>query len=74
MPGLGEYFFLWGRKTSGRYLQAHLPDNREEIQKVQDLNMAARDYTDVYERRSVSHAILATYVRDETLYRACALN
>jgi guanine deaminase len=34
----------------GAYIQAHLAENREEIEKVHNLHMAARDYTDVYER------------------------
>jgi guanine deaminase len=33
----------------GAYLQTHLAENREEIEKVHNLHMAARDYTDVYE-------------------------
>jgi guanine deaminase len=32
------------------YLQTHLAENREEIEKVHHLFMAARDYTDVYEK------------------------
>jgi guanine deaminase len=32
------------------YLQTHLAENREEIEKVRNLHMAARDYTDVYEK------------------------
>ena len=32
------------------YIQTHLAENREEIEKVHNLHMAARDYTDVYER------------------------
>src|SRR5437763_5904139 len=31
------------------YLQTHLAENREEIEKVHNLHMSARDYTDVYE-------------------------
>src|ERR1700731_3641330 len=34
----------------GAYLQTHLAENREEIEKVHHLFMAARDYTDVYEK------------------------
>ena len=34
----------------GAYLQTHLAENREEIEKVHNLHMAARDYTDVYEK------------------------
>jgi guanine deaminase len=34
----------------GAYLQTHLAENREEIEKVHNLYMAARDYTDVYEK------------------------
>src|SRR5947208_3642401 len=33
----------------GAYLQTHLAENSEEIEKVHHLHMAARDYTDVYE-------------------------
>src|SRR5882762_9190833 len=32
------------------YLQTHLAENREEIEKVHHLFMTARDYTDVYEK------------------------
>ncbi|MEY2525259.1 MAG: guanine deaminase [Verrucomicrobiota bacterium] len=32
------------------YLQTHLAENREEIEKVRHLFMSARDYTDVYEK------------------------
>ena len=32
------------------YLQTHLAENREEIEKVHNLNMWSRDYTDVYEK------------------------
>lgn len=34
----------------GAYLQTHLAENREEIEKVRNLHMNARDYTDVYEK------------------------
>jgi guanine deaminase len=34
----------------GAYLQTHLAENREEIEKVRNLHMGARDYTDVYEK------------------------
>jgi guanine deaminase len=34
----------------GAYLQTHLAENREEIEKVRNLHMSARDYTDVYEK------------------------
>ncbi len=34
----------------GAYLQTHLAENREEIEKVRNLFMWARDYTDVYEK------------------------
>lgn len=34
----------------GAYLQTHLGENREEIEKVHNLYMWARDYTDVYEK------------------------
>lgn len=33
----------------GAYIQTHLAENREEIEKVRNLYMSARDYTDVYE-------------------------
>ncbi|MEY2564461.1 MAG: guanine deaminase [Verrucomicrobiota bacterium] len=33
----------------GAYIQTHLAENREEIEKVHHLHMSARDYTDVYE-------------------------
>lgn len=32
------------------YLQTHLAENREELEKVHNLHMWARDYTDVYEK------------------------
>jgi guanine deaminase len=32
------------------YIQTHLAENREEIEKVHNLHMSARDYTDVYEK------------------------
>jgi guanine deaminase len=35
-------------KETGAYLQTHLAENREEIEKVRNLYMSARDYTDVY--------------------------
>jgi guanine deaminase len=34
----------------GAYLQTHLAENREEIEKVHNLHMSAHDYTDVYEK------------------------
>jgi guanine deaminase len=34
----------------GAYLQTHLAENREELEKVHHLHMTARDYTDVYEK------------------------
>ena len=34
----------------GAYLQTHLAENREELEKVHHLHMSARDYTDVYEK------------------------
>ena len=34
----------------GAYIQTHLAENQEEIEKVHNLHMAARDYTDVYEK------------------------
>lgn len=33
----------------GAYIQTHLAENREELEKVHNLHMTARDYTDVYE-------------------------
>lgn len=37
-------------KKYGAYLQTHLAENREEIEKVRNLHMWARDYTDVYKQ------------------------
>ncbi|CAN5285248.1 guanine deaminase [soil metagenome] len=37
-------------KQYGAYLQTHLAENREEIEKVHNLYMSARDYTDVYDK------------------------
>ncbi len=37
-------------REHGAYLQTHLAENREEIEKVRNLYMWARDYTDVYEQ------------------------
>ena len=34
----------------GAYLQTHLAENREELEKVHHLHMGARDYTHVYEK------------------------
>src|ERR1044072_1705219 len=34
----------------GAYLQTHLAENREELEKVHHLHMSARDYTQVYEK------------------------
>ena len=34
----------------GAYIQTHLAENREELEKVHHLHMTARDYTDVYEK------------------------
>jgi guanine deaminase len=34
----------------GAYIQTHLSENREEIEKVHNLFMSARDYTDVYQQ------------------------
>jgi guanine deaminase len=34
----------------GAYIQTHLAENLEEIEKVHNLHMTARDYTDVYEK------------------------
>ncbi len=36
-------------KQFGAYIQTHLSENREEIEKVRNLYMTARDYTEVYE-------------------------
>src|SRR5213075_576839 len=36
-------------KQFDAYIQTHLSENREEIEKVRNLYMSARDYTDVYE-------------------------
>jgi guanine deaminase len=44
MRGAGEL-----AKQFGAYIQTHLSENREEIEKVRNLYMSARDYTDVYE-------------------------
>jgi guanine deaminase len=45
MRGAGELAHRFGA-----YLQTHLAENREEIEKVRNLHMTARDYTDVYEK------------------------
>ncbi|MGZ5019795.1 MAG: guanine deaminase [Chthoniobacterales bacterium] len=45
MRGAGEL-----AKQFGAYIQTHLSENREEIEKVHHLYMTARDYTDVYEQ------------------------
>ncbi|HEV3410080.1 MAG TPA: amidohydrolase family protein, partial [Chthoniobacterales bacterium] len=37
-------------KQCGAYIQTHLAENREELEKVHHLYMTARDYTDVYEK------------------------
>ena len=34
----------------GAYLQTHLAENREELEKVHNLYMSAQDYTDVYDK------------------------
>ena len=34
----------------GAYIQTHLAENREELEKVHHLYMSARDYTDVYQK------------------------
>jgi len=44
MRGAGEL-----AKKCNAYIQTHLAENREEIEKVHHLHMSARDYTDVYE-------------------------
>jgi guanine deaminase len=43
------------------YLQTHLAENREELEKVHHLYMGARDYTHVYEKCGMltSHTVLA---------------
>src|SRR5215831_19469930 len=42
------------------YLQTHLAENREEIEKVRHLYMSARDYTHVYEKCGIltAHTVL----------------
>ena len=44
----------------GAYLQTHLAENREELEKVHHLHMSARDYTHVYEKCGLltSHTVL----------------
>jgi guanine deaminase len=44
----------------GAYLQTHLAENREELEKVHHLHMTARDYTHVYEKCGLlsSHTVL----------------
>jgi guanine deaminase len=44
----------------GAYLQTHLAENREELEKVHHLYMGARDYTHVYEKCGLltSHTVL----------------
>jgi guanine deaminase len=37
-------------KKHGTYLQTHLAENREELEKVHNLYMSAQDYTDVYDK------------------------
>ena len=37
-------------KKHGGYLQTHLAENREELDKVHNLYMSAQDYTDVYDK------------------------
>lgn len=37
----------------GAYIQTHLAENREELEKVHHLHMTARDYTDVYEKYGI---------------------
>jgi guanine deaminase len=37
-------------QSLGAYIQTHLAENREEIEKVHNLYMSARDYTDVYHK------------------------
>lgn len=37
-------------KSHGAYIQTHLAENTDEVNKVRNLFMGARDYTDVYER------------------------
>src|SRR5579864_2307977 len=45
MRGAGELAARFGA-----YIQTHLAENREELEKVHHLHMTARDYTDVYEK------------------------
>src|SRR5947207_14518475 len=45
MRGAGELAARFGA-----YVQTHLAENREELEKVHHLHMAARDYTHVYEK------------------------
>ena len=44
----------------GAYLQTHLAENREELEKVRHLHMSARDYTHVYEKCGIltGHTVL----------------
>ena len=37
-------------KKHGAYLQTHLAENREELEKVHNLYMSAQNYTDVYDK------------------------
>lgn len=37
-------------RKHGAYLQTHLAENREELEKVHHLYMSAQDYTDVYDK------------------------
>ena len=37
-------------RKHGAYLQTHLAENREELDKVHNLYMSAQDYTDVYDK------------------------
>lgn len=46
------------------YLQTHLAENREELEKVRHLYLGARDYTHVYEKCGVltSHTVLSNCI------------
>ena len=53
----------------GAYIQTHLAENREEIEKVHNLHMSARDYTDVFENCALltPKTMLGTPARDSLL-------
>jgi guanine deaminase len=48
----------------GAYLQTHLAENREELEKVHHLHMSARDYTHVYEKYGLltAHTVLGNCI------------